>query len=163
MHAKDVAVQTLDFGDMVTKKYLEDLSDADLLVRPIPEMHHIAWQLGHLISSENQMVEAIAPGSSPALPEGFVAKHSKDAGKNDDPKSFLTKSEYLDAWDAQRAATKALLAKLSDAQLDEPAPETLRRMVATTGLVFNFVGAHVLMHVGQYVGVRRKCDKPIVV
>ena len=31
--------------------YLGDLSDADLLVRPVPGANHIAWQIGHVISS----------------------------------------------------------------------------------------------------------------
>ena len=41
-----------------------DLSDADLLVRPAPSANHIAWQLGHLIASERNLVEAAAPGST---------------------------------------------------------------------------------------------------
>ncbi len=33
--------------------YLGDLTDADIMVRAIPDTNHIAWQLGHLIQSEN--------------------------------------------------------------------------------------------------------------
>ncbi len=163
MNAKDVAFQTLDLSDMVTKAYLGDLTDADLMIRPVTGMHHIAWQLGHLISVERRTVEAIAPGSCPALPEGFDAKHSKEASTSDDPAQFFTKSEYLSAWDAQRAATKAVLSGLSEDQMEEPAPEMFRRMVPTAGLTFNFLGTHVLMHVGQYVAVRRHLGKPIAI
>ena len=42
----------------VSEQYLSDLTDADLLVRPVPGANHIAWQLGHLIQAENWMVMA---------------------------------------------------------------------------------------------------------
>ncbi len=64
---------------------------------------------------------------------------------------------------AQRDATKAVLDALTDADLDAPAPERLRRMCPTVGTVFNLTGNHVLMHVGQFVAVRRKLGKPVVI
>src|ERR1700760_3937994 len=73
MHPKDLIRQNLDFSDRLVKAYVEDLDDESLLLRPVEGMNHIAWQLGHLISSERRMVEAIKPGSCPALPEGFDA------------------------------------------------------------------------------------------
>ena len=76
--------------------YLGDLDDADLLVRPVEGMNHIAWQLGHLISSERGMVEAIRPGSCPPLPEGFEANHDREDTTSDDPARFLSKDDYLD-------------------------------------------------------------------
>ena len=163
MNAKEVALQTLNLSDHVTKAYLGDLSDADLMIRAVPGMHHIAWQMGHLISVERMGVEMISPGSCPALPEGFDAKHTKEASTSDDASQFHTKAEYLAVWDAQRAATLAVLKSLTDEQLDAPAPETWQRMVPTVGLTFNFLGTHVLMHVGQYVAVRRYLGKPITI
>ena len=35
---------------------VSDLSDADLLVRPVPQANHIAWQLGHLILQECESI-----------------------------------------------------------------------------------------------------------
>ena len=57
MNAKDVLLQTIGMGDHILNAYLGDLSDADLLLRPVEGQNHIAWQLGHLISSERSMVE----------------------------------------------------------------------------------------------------------
>jgi DinB family protein len=144
----------------VVDAYLEDLSDADLLVRPVPGANHIAWQLGHLIGSENGMIEGVKPKSMPALPEGFRQKHNKETVKSDDPKVFLTKAEYLKLMKQQRTATLAALETMSDADLDQPAPEAMRAYVKTVGDVFVMQGNHWMMHAGQWAIIRRKLGRP---
>jgi hypothetical protein len=163
MQAKDVIRQSIDMADMILGKYLEGLDDEAFLVRPVPGMNHIAWQLGHLISSERKAIEEIKPGSCPPLPEGFDEKHDqKTTPTIDDPASFHTKDEYLAVWKAQREATKALLESLSDADLDAPAPERMRGFCPTVAHVLNMMGGlHPLMHAGQLVAVRRKLNQPI--
>ncbi len=144
----------------IVDAYLGDLTDADLLVRPIPGTNHIAWQLGHLIGSENMMLEGVRPKSMPALPEGFRQKHNKETVKSEDPKGFLTKAEYLELSKQQRAATLAVLDSMSDADLDQPVPEAMRAYVKTVGDVFAMQGNHWLMHAGQWAIVRRKLGRP---
>src|SRR5262249_609324 len=64
------AIQSTQF---VVTALLEDLSDADLLIRPVPGANHIAWQLGHLIDSEVQMIKDQLPGTAyPEFPAGFA-------------------------------------------------------------------------------------------
>jgi hypothetical protein len=163
MNAKDALFNNLGFGDRLVNAYLDDLSDADLLLRPVEGQNHIAWQLGHLISSERNMLEGIKPGASPALPEGFDEAHNRDATTSDDRSKFLSKQRYLELYQAQRAASRKVLEELSEADLDAPAPERVRRMVPTVGATFGMVGSHVLMHVGQFVSVRRKLKKPVAI
>ena len=161
MPAKEIIRGTLDGSDMILKKYVEDLSDADFLVRPVEGMNHIAWQMGHLVSAERMFVELVQPGASPPLPEGFDARHNKEASASD--KGFATKAEYLKLWDAQRAATKRVLDALSEEELARPGPERFRQMAGTVGAVLNFAGTHALMHLGQFAAVRRKVKKPVVI
>lgn len=162
MQAKDAIRQSIEMADMVTGKYLEDLDDAAFLARPVPGMNHIAWQIGHLISTERAALEAIKPGSCPPLPEGFDAKHGKETTAFNAPADFYTKDEYLAAWKGQRAALLSVLDSLDDAGLDAPAPERLRGFCPTVGLAINMMGGlHPMMHVGQYVAVRRAKEKPI--
>jgi hypothetical protein len=165
MNAKDAILGTYAMGERVFSRYLEDLGDADLLVRPVPGQNHIAWQLGHLLLSERGMVESIKPGSSPALPAGFEEAHGRDEGstKSDDAGRFASKAEYVELMKAQREATRALLAGLSDAELEAPAAERFQRMAPKVGDVLLLVGTHALMHVGQFVGVRRKLEKPVAI
>src|SRR3954454_11527998 len=163
MNAKDVIRQTMGLNENIMNSYLADLEDADLLLRPVEGQNHIAWQLGHLIESERQMVEGIKPGTCPPLPEGFAESHNRDATKSDDPKQFWTKQQYLELFNKQREATKKLLEEMADAELDAPAPERIRRMCPTVGATFNLIGGHVGMHVGQFVSVRRKLGKPVAI
>ncbi len=159
MEAKDVISRTLDSGDRFIGMYLDGLEDSDLLIRPVEGMNHIAWQLGHLIASEWRMIGAIRPGACPALPEGFAEAHSKDKAASDDPKNFLPKAEYVRLASIQREATKKVLSELSSSDLDTPSPEPLAKFAPTVGSVLLLVGTHHLMHVGQFVGVRRKLGK----
>ena len=162
MTAKEAIRQSIDMSDMIVGKYLEDLEDDAFLRRPVPGMNHIAWQLGHLITSEYKTVEAIRPGSSPELPEGFYAGHNKEAAAKDEDPAFLTKAEYLSLWKGQREATKSLLESLSDEELAAPAPEHLLRMCPSVGHSLNLLaGLHPMMHAGQFVAVRRSCQKPV--
>lgn len=163
MDAKDVIRMSIASSDQILNAYLKDLSDDELRLRPIEGMNAIAWQLGHLISSERSMVEAIKPGSSPGLPEGFDQAHSRDTADSADPAKFRSKDEYLRLFDAQRKATLAVLDGLQDAELDRPAPERMRSMFPTVGAVMLLTGNHVLMHVGQFVAVRRKLKKPVAI
>jgi hypothetical protein len=106
------------------------------------------------------MIDALRPGSSPTLPEGFQKKHSKETAGSDDPKNFLTKAEYLDLFSKQRSATLAVLDTVSDDELGQPAPEKLRAFLKTVGDVFAMQGTHWVMHAGQWALIRRKLGRP---
>ncbi len=143
----------------VVEGYLQDLTDEQLLIRPHKDANHIAWQLGHLICSESMLNNTVAPGSMPALPDGFEEKHTKETAGSDDPASFCTKDEYLAAMEAQRAGTIALLDKISDEDLNKPSPEHLQMLGPTVGAVIAAQSAHWMMHAGQWVIVRRQLGK----
>jgi hypothetical protein len=161
MTAKDVILRTYSTGETITKSYLAELTAADLLVRPVPGQNHIAWQLGHLILSEHKFVEGIKPGASPKLPPDFEEGHGRDKTNVDDPSKYLAPEDYLSLLQAQREATMGVLAELDEPALDEPGPERMRQMAPTVGAGFALMGNHMLMHVGQFVSVRRKLGKPI--
>ncbi|MES2791367.1 MAG: DinB family protein [Planctomycetota bacterium] len=146
-------------SDMISQAYLGDLTDAELLVRSVPGINHIAWQLGHLITSEHEMLNGVFPGSMPALPAGFAERHSKTTASNDNAADFLSKAEYLRLAAEQRAAASALLAKQSPTDFDKPAPESMQGYAPTIGDVFAIIGSHWMMHAGQWVVVRRKLGR----
>ena len=49
----------------IVEAYLGDLTDAELLVRTVPGINHIAWQLGHLITAEHDMMELVTARKRP--------------------------------------------------------------------------------------------------
>jgi hypothetical protein len=163
VRATDIIRESLDLSDMIVTSYIGDLSDDDLKVVPLEGMNPIALQIGHLIEAERMFAEGVRPGSSPALPEGFAAKHSLKEGNPADASRYATKDEYLRLWKAQREATKSVLASLSDAELDQPGPESMRSYAPTVGAVMSLASGHVLMHVGQWVALRRKLHKPVTI
>ncbi|MGD9721421.1 MAG: DinB family protein [Pirellulales bacterium] len=149
-------------GQSIAELYLSDFTDSELLVRPVPGANHVAWQLGHLLKAEHDMMEMIRPKSMPELPAGFAEAHKKEASVSDDPRAFLTKSQYFDILKKQHAGTLALLETMSDAQLDQPAPEPLRHFLNTVGQVFSMQGTHWVMHAGQWAVTRRKLGEPVL-
>lgn len=161
MNSKDVLRGNLVTAETIINGYLSDLSDADLMIRAVPGMNHIAWQLGHLISAERHFAELIRPGSSPALPEGFDAAHSKEAAQSDDPSQFRALAEYQSLWNAQRAATLAVLDAVSEADLDKADADKYPPYAPTIGRLLGMIGLHPLMHAGQFVAVRRLLGKPV--
>ncbi len=162
MTAKDAIKYSMDTGMMVLNTYIGDLSDGDLMVRPAKGANHLAWQLGHLINSEAQLLNMVSPGAAAELSAGFGDQHGKETTAIDDPAKFLTKQQYVDLFERQRRATKAALDKLPDADLDKPGPSQVR-ICPTVGSVFGLIGGHVLMHSGQFATVRRMLGKPVLI
>lgn len=163
MRAHDVIIQILNTARFVTATYLNDLSDDDLLVRPVPDAHHIAWQLGHLLCSECAMIEGVRAGVAPQLPPHFAERHSKEAGNENAREHFLSKAEYLTLMSSVREVTLSLLSQFSEEQLDAPGPEAMRSYAPTIGSVFLMIGSHEIMHSGQIAVVRRKLGKAVVI
>jgi hypothetical protein len=153
----------MDMTDYVLKTYVSDLTDAELLTHAVKGVNHLAWQLGHLISSEQQMLNGICPGAAANLPAGFAEQHTKETTGVDDPTKFLTRSRYVELYDQQRRASKAALDKLSDADLDKPAPDDFRAFAPTVGAVFNLIATHPMMHAGQFATARRALGKPVLI
>lgn len=163
MKVHDAVKKVLDASMMVVTAYLSDLTDAELLSRPVPSANHPAWQLGHLIVAEFQMMEGIVPGKSPKLPSGFIEAHAKETASSNDPKLFLSKKSYLDLYQAQRTATLQILSGLSETDLDKPGPEAFRSWAPTYGALLIGTGTHLMMHVGQFAVLRRVLGKPVVI
>jgi hypothetical protein len=161
MNGKDAIKAALQSAQHLLNWYVSDLSDADLLVRPVPGANHIAWQLGHLISAESHLLAEHLPGVSyPALPAGFHEKHTKETAGAD--KGFLTKAEYLGLYNKAREATIAAVEKLSDADLDRPMTGNMAKFAPTLGAMLLLTSNHTLMHAGQFTPVRRKLGKPVL-
>jgi len=156
MNAKEAIKLSIDSGRMISIGYLEDLTDQELFHRPAKGANHINWQLGHLIQSENEMTNIVAPGAMPPLPAGFAEKYSKDTAVSDDPKSFLKKAELLKVFEEQRAGTLKALEKVSEADLDKP---TGVGYAPTVGAMFAMQGPHWVMHAGQWAVIRRQLGR----
>jgi hypothetical protein len=156
MNARQAIKLAIDSGDMVSMAYLDDLTDAEMFHRPGKGCNHINWQVGHLIASENWLLNQVKPDSMPPLPAGFAEKYTSDTAAIDDPKKFSAKAELLAAYRQQRAAALAALETFSDADFDRPSGV---EYAPTVGSVMSLVGGHWLMHAGQWAVVRRQLGR----
>lgn len=158
MDAKGILRQSVELSHMITRAYVDDLTDADLFVRSVPGANHIAWQLGHLIAGTQQMLGMLGH-SSPALPEGFAAAHSAETSGVDDSAKFGTKEEYLNYLEQMKAAALAAIEATPESALDQPGPEAMREYAPTVAAALGVVAMHPTMHAGQFVPIRRKLGK----
>ena len=162
MNAKDAIRSAFNISSMVLKAYISDLEDADLMRRPGEGCNHLAWQLGHLISSEVMLLGAVGAATDFTLPDGFASTHAKENAGSDDAESFHTKAEYAELFDTVRAASLAALESYPEERLDEEAPENFRSFCPTNGDVFMLAATHPMMHAGQFVIIRRQTGKPVL-
>lgn len=159
MSSKDVIKQVVEFSHMVTRYYIDDLTDAELMARSVPHTNHIAWQLGHMTTSTADMLQQLGH-TPPALPGGFAEAHTKEAAASDDPAKFFKKAQYVELMDRMKAASLAAIDAARESDLDKPGPEAMREYAPTMASVLTLLGSHWLMHAGQFVPIRRKLGKP---
>lgn len=162
MTTQDLSLTVLAGNLDMLKSHIADFTDQDMLVRPVPNANHTAWQLGHLCVSEGWMINQITPGAIPPPPAGFAEKFTKETCKIDDPKAFPTKAEILAAFDTTRAAAIAWIKSLTPADLDKPGPEKMRSFVPTIGALVGLLPVHLAMHLGQLQVIRRKLGRPVM-
>jgi hypothetical protein len=163
MTVKDVIRGLFGMNDFVLNEYLKDMSDADLLVRPVPGANHIAWQLGHLIDSEAQLLKAIPVATLPELPAGWAEKYTAETSHSEPPTGFLTKPEYLALYKKVRTNSLKVLDAYPEANFDNPTEGRLTQIAPNHGAVFSLIANHPMMHAGQFVVMRRKLGKPVVI
>ncbi len=163
MNGREAVKTALASTQHLLNWFLSDLSDADLLVRPVPGSNHIAWQLGHLIQAEPILLGKMLPAAQYApLPADFADRHSSARANEDSPANFLTKAEYLAHFQKGRDATLAAVERLSDADLDRPTEGPMAQFAPTLGALLILAANHTLMHAGQFSVVRRKLGKPVL-
>ena len=160
MNAREAVKLAMDSGNMIGMAYLDDMTDEEMMQRPHPDRNHIKWQFGHLIASENQIINGVLPGSMPDLPEGFAERYSKETSTSDDASSFGSKEDLVKLYQEQREAALSQLESLSDDDLSAEGPEAMKSYAPTVGAAFDLLGGHWLMHAGQWAVIRRQLGRP---
>jgi DinB superfamily len=162
MKIQDLIVAEMTANAGMMKMTLADFTDADMLVRPTPDANHAAWQLGHLIRAETNIINGAVPGVMPELPAGFADRYTKATAKSDQPADFASRTELLDLFEKTRNGSIAWARSLSDDDLVKPSPENLRRMAPAFANLAMLIPGHSLMHIGQFQVLRRKLGKPVL-
>ena len=159
MNASHALRQSIETADMISKSYLDDLTDEEMMHRPHEKANHIKWQLGHLIISDNDMVNSCCPGTVAELPDGFREKYTKETSASNNSADFNSKAELMEMFAKQREATFAKMGELQDADLDTESPEAIRSYAPNVGAAFGMLGIHWTMHSGQWAVIRRQLGR----
>ncbi|QDT02622.1 DinB superfamily protein [Rubripirellula lacrimiformis] len=160
MDPKALIRQTIASTEFVCNAYLNDLTDDELMHRPVEGANHINWQWGHLIASEHMLGQMIPGVTMPSLPEGFADKYSKEAAASDDASAFEDKATLLSVQQQQRQGLLAVLDGISDEALSDPAPEAVATIFPNSAAIILSADSHWMMHAGQWAIVRRSLGKP---
>ena len=162
MDAMDTIRIGLETSDMIAMAYLDDLSDREMLMRPVDSSNHVTWQLGHLILSEHRMISMCKVHPMPELPDGFPDRYDKSRSWHNLAKEFDSKAFLLSAYRVQRQGTLEALSKCTSELLDQPTDESIRSYAPTVGSAFVMQNTHWMMHAGQWAVLRRKLGKKIL-
>ena len=149
--------------DFVVNAYLQDLTDADFLTRTVPGANHIAWQMGHLITAERDLLKGIPDTTPLELPAAFAEKHTKEKAAVNDANAFATKAEYLSLYQKSRANFLKCLESFPVENLSKATEGPLASIAPTLSAMFILIANHPMMHAGQFAVLRRKLGKPIVI
>ena len=162
MATTDLIATELTGNLEMLKHHLADFNDADMMVRPVPNANHAAWQLGHLVAFEAMLCGMYAPASAPKLPADAKQTYGKEGAPSDDAARFFKKDEALQMLSQARAGLVAWVKTLSEADLAKPGPAEFKGWVTSIGDLLMKVPGHTTMHVGQFQVIRRKLGKPLL-
>lgn len=163
MNGIDAIRTSLQGTEFLLKWFVEDFTDAELFVRPVPGANHAAWQIGNVIGGDVHLVKDQLPEAVfPELPAGFMDQHGPKGAKDDGLTGFLTKAEYIELLSKVRAATIAALETLTEADLDRPTVGNMAQFAPTLGRLFLAISDHTMMHAGQFSVIRRLLGKPVL-
>ena len=152
----------LAFGRDTVLMTVEDFSEAELLVRPVPAANHPYWQLGHLCDIEVDLVNSIRARTL-AEPAGeFRERFSSRGTKDDATLPTFGKEELLSLFGANREKTIALLKEMTAVELDAPAREDYAHIAPQVADLLMLIVHQGMMHAGQMQVARRKLGKPIL-
>lgn len=151
----------LTTADTVVQRYLSDFPTDQWSMRPHPDCNDLNWQFGHAVLSESQMIDG---GPSSQLTFGKDAARIYQKTQTGPVGSERLEPEQLWIWYAEvRKHSLDLLRELSSRDLDRPMPDSISSYCPTLGDAYLAVGAHWMMHTGQWAVLRRIANLPIVI
>ncbi len=160
MPASTLIIESIKGNLGLLKMHLADMSDADLMVRSVPNANHAAWQLAHLAAFEMTVAGTVAPDQTIEKPAAMATATAKGASASDDASHFPTKDQVLAVFDATNSTIVKAVEKMTDEDLAKPGPEAFRKFAPTMGNLLLMLPSHVMMHLGQIQVLRRKLGKP---
>lgn len=153
----EIARQQIDFAHRYTLSLLEGLQDADWLWQPVPNVTHIAWQVGHIAMAQYGLTMIRIRGKEPDdeqfIPSTFFKVFKKGSSPTVGAGGY-SPQEILAVYQAVHAKTLEELGRYTDEELDVKLPEPHAVFDTKMGSLY-FCSTHEMLHAGQIGLVRR--------
>jgi hypothetical protein len=162
MQATELLRIQIETSKLMTAGLLADLADAPLTPPTSQGGNHPLWIAGHLVYAEARLThELMFDKPSPIADWGDMfrggSQPSYEVGAY-----LYSISQILAKWDDIRDNTLAILASLSNEDLDQPVakcPPGREEMFGTFGKALTMVAMHPLNHRGQLADARRSLNR----
>jgi hypothetical protein len=157
------ALEQLDFTRRYTLERVESVPFAEWFTVPTGGVSHIAWQVGHIASSEYRLcLDRLRPRSSAdesLVPDAFLKTFGRESLPADE--TGFTAEEIRAVFDRVHARVMEELAAYPDTDLDL-APLKPHPLFTTRFAGLRYAPLHEMIHCGQLALIRRMLGyKPI--
>ena len=156
------AVDQIQFARRFTSSVLVDLSPDEWFWQPAEGVTHIAWQVGHLATSQYGLCLLRQRGPLEAdenlIPAEFRANFGKGSEPVSGPQNNLATAAIEAVFDGVYEQVQAELAQQTDQQLDVPAGKPHPLFDTKLGAI-EWASGHELVHAGQIALLRRLMGK----
>ncbi len=154
----DTAIGRMAQARGMLKHFLEDLKPEEWFRQPSEGVTHIAWQAGHVASSQYALCLVRSRGAQAEdeqlIPEAFRKLYGRGSTPDPNPAANASPKELLATLDAVAARSEEELLGFVDADLDVPM-EKPHPMFSTNLGAVEFCPYHEMIHIGQVVLIRR--------
>jgi uncharacterized damage-inducible protein DinB len=160
-----VAIDQIIAARRYTVELLDTIDPADWFRMPSPPVTHIAWQVGHLATSQFRLTTVFLrepkPSDAEWMPPEFLASFRRDTVPYADADRYPSPAEIRATFDSVHEHVLAELRTYRDADLEAPvlSPQP-HRIVKTKREALFWCSRHEMIHAGQIALLRRLLGQP---
>ncbi len=161
MNKLEMLIDRLQVARTWTKGLLTDVEESRWFDPPAPGVGHVAWQVGHLASSQVALIHVRCFGReyTQHAPERFRQTFGKGSTPVADPTAYPPISEIRRMFDQLHRESIDLIRGMTDAELDEPTLGEAHPMFTTKAGAIGTAAIHETFHGGQIALIRRLAGK----
>jgi len=145
-----------------TNSLLEDVDESKWFDAPGPKLGHIAWQVGHLASSQIILVHMRCFGKEYAgcAPAEYQKLFGRGSTPVADPAAYPPISRIREFFSRIHGECLDMIAKMPTPELDKPAGAEPHPMFTNKAGAIGMAAMHECFHAGQIAMIRRLMGKP---
>jgi uncharacterized damage-inducible protein DinB len=161
MNTIDLLLDRLRYARQWTLSLLADIDERDWFNPPRPGLGHVAWQVGHIASSEIVLVHmrCFDRPYADCAPDRYQSLFGRGSKPVSDRTAYPPVAEIRAFFDRVQQEALALVAALPESRLPEPTHGDPHPMFTHKGGAIGMAAMHEAFHAGQIALTRRLAGK----